>query len=218
MLLSGSPIAELPIAAFGQTVSVVGASAGTSTALAVGVGVFGAVGASDGVATVTGVGASAAASDGAASGTSTVDGVGAATAASDGAAAGTSTVTGIGATRCYAPGSDISVAGWTPSTGVDLFACIDEDIFDDVDYISSPDVSTPATMGWDAPLPAGDWTINLRGLYVGSSGQVRMALLDAGGATVGATGWAAMNTTFTTFPMVATTTGVSTKFRIEVQA
>lgn len=40
------------------------------------------------------------------------------------------------------PGSDITVAGWTSSLGGSLFAAIDENPFDDSDYIFSPNNPT----------------------------------------------------------------------------
>ena len=37
------------------------------------------------------------------------------------------------------PDADVSAGGWTPSTGGDLYACIDEPVASDADYIQSSD-------------------------------------------------------------------------------
>ncbi len=66
----------------------------------------------------------------------------------------------------FHPGSDISVAGWTASTGTDLFACVDEPTaYNDADYITSPDLTTSAVMGWDNPVPAGTWSLAIRPMF-----------------------------------------------------
>lgn len=119
----------------------------------------------------------------------------------------------------FHPGSDITVAGWTPSTGTDLFACIDEPTtYNDADYITSPDLTTSTTMGWDNPVPAGTWEMKLRGeFFTGTSGQVRIVLLDAGSSSVGTSSWQALSGGFAMYTLSITTTGVSTQFRFEVQ-
>lgn len=118
----------------------------------------------------------------------------------------------------YQPGSDIIVAGWTPSTGTDLFACIDETIYDDGDYISSPGLGTPTTMGFTSAVPTGTYTIQVRGRYDGIiAGQVRIVMLDSGGSIVGTSSWATQTTSFATYSLTVTTTGIATKFRIETQ-
>lgn len=118
----------------------------------------------------------------------------------------------------YYPGSDISVAGWTPSTGTDLFACLDETTYDDGDYITSPDLTTSTVMGWDNPVPAGTWSLSMRSeFFDGASGQVRLVMLDSGSSSVGSSAWQTLTGSFAPYTLAITTTGVSDRFRLEIQ-
>lgn len=116
------------------------------------------------------------------------------------------------------PGSDIAVSGWTATPGGSLFDTINESAAEDADYITSPDLSTPATFGLTAPVPAGSYTVRLRAQRTASTGQARVALLDAGGTQVGVTAWQALGTTWATHSLAVTTTGTAEQARIEVQA
>lgn len=117
----------------------------------------------------------------------------------------------------YRPGSDIAVSGWTPSTGTDLFACIDETTASDADYITSPDLSTNATFGFTTPVPAGNWDVNFRARRIGDGASIRIVMLDSGGSSVGASGWQAQSGSFIDYVASVTTTGTADRFRIEVQ-
>jgi hypothetical protein len=117
----------------------------------------------------------------------------------------------------YYPGSDISPGGWVSSTGGSLASCLDESVASDADYITSPDLTTSATLAWQSSIPAGTWDIAVRGEYLGTSGQIRVVLLDAGGSTVGTSSWQALTSSFATYTLTVTTSGTSTKFRYEVQ-
>lgn len=119
----------------------------------------------------------------------------------------------------FHPGSDISVAGWTASTGTDLFACVDEPTaYNDADYITSPDLTTSAVMGWDNPVPAGTWSLAIRPMFPeGASGQIRLVMLDSGSSSVGSSAWQALTGAFVTYTLAITTTGVSDRFRLEIQ-
>lgn len=118
----------------------------------------------------------------------------------------------------YYPGSDISVAGWTASTGTDLFACVDETTFDDGDYITSPDSTTSTAMGWSNPVPAGAWSLAIRPMFPeGTSGQIRLVMLDSGNSAVGASAWQTLTGAFVTYTLAITTSGVSDRFRLEIQ-
>ena len=124
----------------------------------------------------------------------------------------------IAAVTVYRPGSDIVVSGWTPSTGTDLFACIDETTYDDVDYISSPGIGIPTTMGFTSTIPSGTYTIEYRSMYEGPNvSQIRIVLLDSSDTIVGTSSWQTQSTAFTTYTSTITTSGDATKFRIETQ-
>lgn len=55
------------------------------------------------------------------------------------------------ANQSVGPSSDISSGGWTPSTGTDLFAMLDEVSEDDSDYIYSP--NNPTTEEFEVKFP-----------------------------------------------------------------
>lgn len=118
----------------------------------------------------------------------------------------------------YRPGSDVIVGGWTASTGGSLASCIDEAVLDRADFITSPDLSSPSTLTWGTPIPAGYTDIKVDGTRLGAGGQLRIVLLDVGGAQVGITPWWTVPATDTTniFTGIAVS-ALSTQFRIEVQ-
>lgn len=118
------------------------------------------------------------------------------------------------------PSSDVSVTGWVPSTGTDLFACIDEASYDDADYITSPTVGTgsPATLGLSQSLAVGTWDVRVRVKKSGSTGQVRIHLVDASDTIQGTSSWQSLSTSLTTYTFSITTTDITTRVRIEVQA
>jgi len=117
----------------------------------------------------------------------------------------------------YRPASDIVVNSWTPSTGSDLYAMIDEPTLNRADYITSPNLTNPATMGWSAPMAAGTYDVSVDFDRTGTQGQLRIVLLDSGGTAVGTSSWQAAPSSAATTVFSVTTTGTSDRFRIEVQ-
>lgn len=117
----------------------------------------------------------------------------------------------------YRPASDIIVNGWTPSTGSDLYAMIDEPVLNRADYITSPNLTDPTTMGWSASLAAGTYDVSVDFDRTGATGQLRIVLLDSGGSAVGTSSWQAAPASAATTVFNVTTTGTSDRFRIEVQ-
>lgn len=124
----------------------------------------------------------------------------------------------VGSVTLWEAGADVITGGWAPSTGASLSACIDEATLSRADWITSPDLSTPCTLAWDASLPAGAYDAVVDAAYTGSSGQLRVVALDAGGASVGASPWQSLTSTDTTYSLAITTSATSTQFRLEVQA
>ena len=115
-------------------------------------------------------------------------------------------------------GSDVAANGWTATPGGSLASCIDDTTLDPADYITSPDTSTPVTLGWSVPVPAGSWDISMNVSRTGGGGQVRLVFLDAGSAAVGTSLWQAAPAVADTLTFAGvTTTAQSTQFRIEVQ-
>lgn len=135
----------------------------------------------------------------------------------NGSVYGTATVTFSIGTVTYRPASDVSAGGWTPSTGTDLFACIDEISSSDVDFIASPDLSTPCVLGLSSSMPAGAWDINYRSKYVVSGGSIRLVLLDSSNVVVGTGAWQAQTGAFAGYTSTVVTTATATRVRIEVQ-
>lgn len=119
------------------------------------------------------------------------------------------------------PGSDITTTGWVATPGPTFYSAIDEaDTPSTSDYITSPDSATPGsiTLGWAQSVPVGTWEahINLKQETLSGS-QVRIVFLDASNVVVGTSSWITATGTYTTHNVTVTTTGISTKFRLEVQ-
>lgn len=124
----------------------------------------------------------------------------------------------ISGVTVYRPGSDVVVNGWTATPGGTLASCIDDPTLDRGDYITSPNLTDPATLEWAAPMPAGTWDMAVDGVRLGTTGQIRVVCLDAGGSSVGATSWQALTASAATYTLSVTTSATSTRFRIEVQS
>jgi hypothetical protein len=130
----------------------------------------------------------------------------------------TRSINSVAAVSVYRPGSDVTVNGWTSTPGGTLASCIDEAVLDRGDFITSPNLTDPATLAWATPLPAGTWDLSVDCDRTGSSGQLRIVCLDSGGTSVGASAWQAAPSSPATTVFSVTTTGTSDRFRIEVQA
>ncbi len=117
------------------------------------------------------------------------------------------------------PNADLTVTGWTASGGGSLFDMIDEASASDADYITSPALSpstAPATFGLQYPLAAGTWTIGIRARTTAGAGTLTVELLDSGGTVVGTSAGQALTTTFATYSLSITTTGVAARARITI--
>lgn len=118
-------------------------------------------------------------------------------------------------------GSDITTVGWTPSSGVVLYAMIDEAVPSDADWINSPNVTgapSPVVFGLTGLLAAGATDVKIRARRVASIGQIRVVLQDVSGTTVGTSSWQTLTDTFTTYTLSVTTTGTAAQARFEVQS
>lgn len=119
----------------------------------------------------------------------------------------------------WRPASDITATGWTPSTGASNAAVLDEAVADDGDYTESPQVGTggPLVMALDSPLPAGANDITFRAMRTGVIGQMRVVLLDASLASVGATAWQTLGGAYADYTLSVTTSATATNIRLEQQ-
>lgn len=126
------------------------------------------------------------------------------------------TLTPAGAT-IYRPTSDITVTGWVPTGATTVYETINEAVASDAEYSTSPDLTTPATLGF-ASMPAGTRTVRVRAARTGGAGQIRIRFLDGTGTDVGGTAWQTLTATPTTYTLTATISATATRARIEVQA
>lgn len=133
----------------------------------------------------------------------------------DGVDLGTATATFNVGIVTYRPGADVSVAGWTVTGAGSVAAALSDTSLGN--WAASPNLSTPATITWETPLPAGVCTIPVTIDRTGPTGSMRLVLLDAGGAVVGTSSWEATPATAAEITYSVTTTVTSTQFRIEVQ-
>ena len=136
-------------------------------------------------------------------------------------------VTGTGALGAMIPDDgivrttgDVTTTGWTATPGAAFYAMLDEVVFDDADYITSPDLAaaTPIIMQLGSTLAAGNWNITIRANFTGTSGQIRASLLDNTNTQQGVSGWQVTTASFAEYVLPVTTTGAATRIRFEVAA
>ena len=117
------------------------------------------------------------------------------------------------------PVADVSVAGWAPSTGSDVFAVLDEDAESDADFVTSPALSgtaTTATMTLDKAYPAGTYSVKVRASVDSGAGTLRVRMLSGADASVGVTADQAITTTPTTYTLPVTVSADAIRIRVEV--
>jgi hypothetical protein len=119
------------------------------------------------------------------------------------------------------PESDVEVTGWTPSTGVDVYAVLDEPgAPDDGDYATAQADSNPAlTLGgtWTVP-PGTTHRVRVRTAVTEGAHQVRALLLNGSNVEQGASAWTDIDATVTTHLLTVTTTGDAVRCKVETQA
>lgn len=112
------------------------------------------------------------------------------------------------------PVSDATAAGWTASTGSDLYAMIDESVASDSDYIISPAISGAATwvvLNLQYPLATGTRTVPVRGAVDTGTGTMKVRLQDDAGTIVGTAIDTAVTSTPTTYNLSFTLSGPATR-------
>lgn len=131
----------------------------------------------------------------------------------------TNVVVGSG-TTLTALYTDYITTNWTASTGTNLGDMIDETVYDDGDYIISPNISiapTPCIFLLGAPLSAGSKTIKIRARYVGIAGQFRVRILNNSDVDIGGSDWQTPTTTFGLISSNITISETGYKIKIEIQ-
>ncbi len=117
------------------------------------------------------------------------------------------------------PNTDITVTGWSASSGTDLYAMLDESVADDGDYIISPEVGSagPAIFSVTPTQAAGTLSVRFRARRTGTTGQIRALLLDSTGTTIGTSNWQSLTNANAAYTFSVTTTGTAERVRLEVQ-
>lgn len=89
--------------------------------------------------------------------------------------------------QVLAPVSDVSDGAWTPSTGTDLFACVDEATYSDTDYIAATTATTCELAFAAGTDPASSVGHALKYRLLSGSGAVTVALKQ-GASTIASFG------------------------------
>lgn len=122
------------------------------------------------------------------------------------------------AVNVYRPGGDVIVNGWTATPAGSLYQRIDDVSIDLADYISSPNMASPATLSWDYPLAAGTHDLEVVFKSTPGTGSLRLVLLDSGGGVVGTSDWQAATSVATTYTFIGVNVSATApNFRIEIQ-
>ena len=124
----------------------------------------------------------------------------------------------LAASTISRPSSDVVTGGWVGVPNAALYANVNEPTASDAEYIDSPGLSataTSCTFGLSLTLAAGSYDVGIRAQWVSQSGQLRVVLLDSGGASVGASSYQALTSSATSYTLPVTLTGTATQARIE---
>lgn len=112
---------------------------------------------------------------------------------------------------------DVLTTGWVPSTGILYYDVLDETSFNDSDYVISPTLSSATPLILDiTSLPIGSYIINIRAYKTDTVGQLRLSLLDSSNASQGVSSWQSLTNSYVSYAISITTTGISTRLKIEV--
>lgn len=118
--------------------------------------------------------------------------------------------------------TDVSTTGWTGSPdNVVLSNNINEVTSSTAEYIQSPPITGsqgPADFDLNNSLGVGTWEVDVTFKYTLSAADVKFTLLNAGGTSVGDSGWIAASSVFAGYtPTITISSGTATKLRVEVQ-
>jgi hypothetical protein len=112
------------------------------------------------------------------------------------------------------PVSDVTPAGWTASTGVDLYATVDEVSASSTDYMQSPTITaTPVwcVLGLDYPIASGNRTVGVMGFTDTGTATMKVRLQDDSGTVVGSAADQAVTATPTSYNLAITLSGPATR-------
>ena len=115
------------------------------------------------------------------------------------------------------PSGDSVRGGWSPSDNGPLAAMLSDSAIDTT-FIRSPVLDAtakPADMRLPAALAAGSYTVRVRARRTADASSIRVSLLDAGGASVGASAWQALTPSFAQYSIPVTPSGAASFVRVE---
>lgn len=124
-----------------------------------------------------------------------------------------------GSLEVYRPNSDIVVSGWK-STDSNYYTAINETVYNDATYITSPTIPGnniySIVFGLSSPLSPGNYTISVR-LKSVTNTDLRVVLLDNSNAIVGISTWQKTANNYALYSLPATCTATATRVRVEVR-
>lgn len=119
------------------------------------------------------------------------------------------------------PALDDSLSGWTGvPDNTNVYSNVNEVSRSDTEYMQSPAITGSqgaAIYLLNNSLAAGVWEIDMASKYTVASAQIKYTLLNSSNVSVGDTGWISLTNSFADYSPTITTTGISTKIKVEVQ-
>ena len=118
------------------------------------------------------------------------------------------------------PTSDVTTSGWTGNPdNVTLFTNINETVPSNTEFIESPNITGGefTTFNFLPTRPAGTWDVTFHARFTGASAQTRIHLLDGSNVSQGVSAWQTVTSSFVPYVASVTTTGTSSRVKIEVQ-
>ena len=113
------------------------------------------------------------------------------------------------------PSTDVTANGWVPTNAATVAAALASR--GTSKYGTSPDLAASYTGEWQDPVPAGARSLVFTAQQTATAGQLRIVMLDSSNAVQGTSAWQTLSSSIADYTLAVTTTGVSTRFRIEVQ-
>lgn len=115
------------------------------------------------------------------------------------------------------PTSDIITSNWSASTGINIYALLDEENTpNDTDYTSALVNNSPSIVLGFTTVSAGNHSINIRSRVTAGTYQIVVSFLNSSNTTQGSSDITNINDTLTTYNIPVTTTGNSDRVKIEI--
>lgn len=116
------------------------------------------------------------------------------------------------------PNSDVLTSGWY-TTEATYYGAINEVVYNDTTYISSPNIvgtnTYTITMGLDNTLSSGSYEVSVR-MKSNASTKLRVSLLDSSNTILGISSWQNTTNSYALYTLPVSITGTATRVNIEV--